>query len=248
MQSLYILLLLTILLWDKRNAYLIYAKWINHMHAPRDTVCHTEAEEMWTSNALYSIKFNNISMQFISDGPIKKKNQHWFKERLGADHGTSRDLNQWCFSLSTHMGAIQPQCVMHWGRVTHLCISKITSIASDNGLVPSRRQAIIWSNAGILLILWNLKRNSYIFIQGNAFENVVWKKAAILSRPQCVNTSPPRTKSLIGRPVDVTPKHFHNQHHYSVLVRSYILPGDIKSLSPFTYHVQQQLPYPFCFI
>ena len=33
---------------------------------------------------------------------------------------------------------------------------------------------------------WNLKRNSYIFIQENAFENVVWKMAAILSRPQCV--------------------------------------------------------------
>ena len=34
---------------------------------------------------------------------------------------------------------------------------------------------------------WNMNRNSYIFIQENAFENVVWKMAAILSRPQCVN-------------------------------------------------------------
>ena len=33
---------------------------------------------------------------------------------------------------------------------------------------------------------WNFNRNSYIFIQENAFENVVWKMAAILSRPQCV--------------------------------------------------------------
>ena len=33
---------------------------------------------------------------------------------------------------------------------------------------------------------WNLKRNSYIFIQENVFENVVWKTAAILSRSQCV--------------------------------------------------------------
>ena len=31
---------------------------------------------------------------------------------------------------------------------------------------------------------WNLKRNSYIFLQENAFENVVWKMAAILSWPQ----------------------------------------------------------------
>ena len=31
---------------------------------------------------------------------------------------------------------------------------------------------------------WNFNRNSYILIQGNAFENVVWQMAAILSRPQ----------------------------------------------------------------
>ena len=39
-----------------------------------------------------------------------------------------------------------------WGRVTHLCVSKLTIIGSDNGLSPERRQAIIWTNAGILLI------------------------------------------------------------------------------------------------
>ena len=56
-------------------------------------------------------------------------------------------------------------------------------------------QAIIWSNAGILLIgplgaikfQWNFNRNSNIFIQENAFENVVCEMASILSRPQCVN-------------------------------------------------------------
>ena len=40
----------------------------------------------------------------------------------------------------------------HWGRVTHICVSKVTIIVSDNGLSPGRRQAIIWNNAGILLI------------------------------------------------------------------------------------------------
>ena len=40
----------------------------------------------------------------------------------------------------------------HWGRMTHLCVSKLTSIALDNGLSPGRRQAIIWTNAWILLI------------------------------------------------------------------------------------------------
>ena len=39
---------------------------------------------------------------------------------------------------------------------------------------------------------WNVNRNSYIFIPENPFQNVVWKMAAILSRPQCVNTLRPR--------------------------------------------------------
>ena len=42
--------------------------------------------------------------------------------------------------------------VTHWGRVTHLCVSKLTITGSDNGLSPGRRQAIIWTNAGILFI------------------------------------------------------------------------------------------------
>ena len=40
----------------------------------------------------------------------------------------------------------------HWGQVTHICISKLIIIGSDNGLLPGWRQAIIWTNAGMLLI------------------------------------------------------------------------------------------------
>ena len=40
----------------------------------------------------------------------------------------------------------------HWGRVTYICVSKLTIIVSDNGLSPGRRQAIICTNAGMLLI------------------------------------------------------------------------------------------------
>ena len=40
--------------------------------------------------------------------------------------------------------------LIRWGRVLHLCISKQTNIASDDGLSPGQRQAIIWTNTGIL--------------------------------------------------------------------------------------------------
>ena len=40
----------------------------------------------------------------------------------------------------------------HWGRVMHICNSELTIIGLDNGFSPSRPQANIWLNAGILLI------------------------------------------------------------------------------------------------
>ena len=40
----------------------------------------------------------------------------------------------------------------HWGRATHMWVSTLTIIGLDNGLSPDRRQAIIWTNAGLLII------------------------------------------------------------------------------------------------
>ena len=40
----------------------------------------------------------------------------------------------------------------NWGRGTHICVSKLTVIGSGNELSPGRHLAIIWTNAGILLI------------------------------------------------------------------------------------------------
>ena len=42
--------------------------------------------------------------------------------------------------------------LIHWGRVTHICVGNLTIIGPDNGLSPGRRQAIIWTNDWILLI------------------------------------------------------------------------------------------------
>ena len=77
----------------------------------------------------------------------------------------------------------------HWGRVSHICVSKLTIVASYNGLSPGRRQAFIWINAGILLtrtLGTNLKRILHIFTQENAFEIVACWMVAMLFRPQYV--------------------------------------------------------------
>ena len=74
----------------------------------------------------------------------------------------------------------------HWGRVTHICVGNLTTIGSDNGLPPGRRQAIIWTKCWNIvnwtprnIYQWNFNRNSYNFIQENAFENVVCEMASI---------------------------------------------------------------------
>ena len=64
--------------------------------------------------------------------------------RYGNDAGNGNHSSWWisgiCLSFT------------HWGRVTHICVVDLTIIGSDNGLSPGRHQAIIWTNAGILLI------------------------------------------------------------------------------------------------
>ena len=40
----------------------------------------------------------------------------------------------------------------HSGRVMHIFVSKLTTIGPDYGMSPGRRQAVIWTNDGILLI------------------------------------------------------------------------------------------------
>ena len=84
--------------------------------------------------------------------------------------------------------------ITQWVWVTHIFVKKLTTIGSDNCLSPGRCQAIIWITAGIKPFETNVSQififfYLYNFIQENAFENVVWKMAAILSRPQCVNAA-----------------------------------------------------------
>ena len=77
----------------------------------------------------------------------------------------------------------------HWGRVTHICVSELSIIGSDNGLSPNHYLEQCWLIFNWSLRnkhQWNFDQNSNIFIEANPFQNV-WKMAAMLSRPQCVN-------------------------------------------------------------
>ena len=76
----------------------------------------------------------------------------------------------------------------HWGRVTHICVGELTIIGSDNGLSPQRRQAIIWTNDGILLIgpLGTNFSEILFRIQTFSFNKMHLKMASAKWRPFCL--------------------------------------------------------------
>ena len=89
--------------------------------------------------------------------------------------------------LGTMVTAISFQ-LTHWGRATHICVGKLTIIGSDNGLLPGRRQAIIWTIAGILLIGTLGTNFSEIFIEIRrfSFKKMHLKMSSGKWRPFCV--------------------------------------------------------------
>ena len=81
------------------------------------------------------------------------------------------------------------EMLTHWGPLTHICVSKLTAIGSDNGLSPHRRQAIIWTNAQILLT-GPLETNfSEILIEVHtfSFKEIHLKMSSGKWRPFCLS-------------------------------------------------------------
>ena len=69
--------------------------------------------------------------------------------------------------------------------MTHICVGKLSIIGSDNGLSPGRRQAIIRTNAGILLIGTNFSK-ILIEIQIFSIKEMQLKMSSTKWRPFCL--------------------------------------------------------------
>ena len=73
-------------------------------------------------------------------------------------------------------------------KLTHIRVGKLSIIGSDNGLSAGRRQAIIWTNAGMLLI-GPLGRNFseiLIWIQTFSFKKMHMQMSSAKWRPFCL--------------------------------------------------------------
>ena len=93
----------------------------------------------------------------------------------------ARSYTKFCSSESAHAvrcyrADMRIRPLSHLGRVTHICVSKLSILGSSHYLNQC------WHIVNLTLgnkLQWNLNRNWYVFFQENAFENVVWKMAAI---------------------------------------------------------------------
>ena len=90
--------------------------------------------------------------------------------------------------LFGHVARYGNPYLTHWDRVTHICVGKLTIIDSDNGLSPDRRQAIICTNAGILVIGPLGTNFSEIWIEIHAFSlrKIYLKMSSGKWRPFCL--------------------------------------------------------------
>ena len=98
-------------------------------------------------------------------------------------------------SVVIHDNAVVWKCFPHywslilWIQVPHICVGKLTIIGSDNGLSPGRRQAIIWTNAGILLIgpLGTNFSEILIAIETFSFKKMHLKMSSAKWHPFCLS-------------------------------------------------------------
>ena len=143
-------------------------------------VCLETQETKWNpddlSYAIY-IKTSAIATEHHMDAGTWSKNKHWI----------CHDHLIWIWLILLCYNDIS-SCLTHWSRVTHICVSYLTIIGSDNGLSPGRRQAIIWINAGIILIgPWGIKfSETFIEIKTFTFKKLRLKVSSATWRPFCL--------------------------------------------------------------
>ena len=91
--------------------------------------------------------------------------------------------------------------------MTNICISDLTIIGSDNGLSPGRRQAIIRTNAGILLKRPLGTNFSEILIEILlfSFKKMRLKVSSAKRRPFCLGLNVLKTVNLTSPPVPKPP-------------------------------------------
>ena len=142
------------------------AQYLSIVASRYNTVCFSNEQvqviQSWNKSCSAAVKV--LWLTFTISMPIYMSIQHVFICPGRWLHYVKHQW--WCHDMGSHsallgscdenppvtVGFLHKGPLTHWGRVTHVCVDELAIIGSDNGLSPGRRQAIIWNNAGILLI------------------------------------------------------------------------------------------------
>ena len=133
-------------IWTKyKTLHLRISWWCHHMetfsallaicagNSPVPGEFPTQRPVTWSFDVFFDLRLNK---------QLSKQSWGWWFEMLSCP--------LWC-----HRNGMQTLSILfslHWGWVMQKCVSKLAIIGSDNGLSPGQCQAIIWSNAVMLLI------------------------------------------------------------------------------------------------
>ena len=128
---------------------------------------------------------SKTSGKLLSFGPLATNHREifWWKRHLS--------LKKMLLKMSSakrHPRYSGHNVLIHWGRVTHIYVGNLTIIGPDNGLSLGRRQAIIWTNAGILLIgPWGTNFSEILIgIQAFSFKKMHLKMSSAKWCPFCL--------------------------------------------------------------
>ena len=157
------------IIWTKAGILLTGPLWINFSEILIDinTFSFKKMHLKMTyakKNYVYFVSaqcFNYLCLLHVKKSYNKQINILCFSQTI---HQTPKWVTFLFLSLATQFQQLPVQPMMkisskwwlsdltHWGQVTHICVSKVTIIGPDNGLPPGWCRAIIWTNAGLLLI------------------------------------------------------------------------------------------------
>ena len=128
------------------------------------TVCFSECHSIWQSGIVsIDVEITNTHICVKYKGRLKESNSTWTNQSM-FDRQVSNSRNHPSVNTSFQNGHSRRICrtysetqylqlvLTQWDRVTYTCVRNIVIIASNNSLSPGRCQAIIWTNAKILLI------------------------------------------------------------------------------------------------
>ena len=94
---------------------------------------------------------------------------HRWSNRLSFISGDRLNARVWNWHCDRRCTISTKIHLTHWGPVTHISVSKLTTIGSGYGLSPGRCQAIIWTNAAILLNRTLGKKLQWFFSEIHTF-------------------------------------------------------------------------------